>query len=278
MIAPRVERQSRGPALPLVIGHRGAAGRAPENTLTGFRKAKTLGCSAVEFDVRLTADGALILCHDPDLDRTTTGQGRISAQSLAAIRDTDAGLRFDPAFAGERVPTLDEALLLAAELELASNIEIKADRGREYATAAAVADTLIRLRGRVGPMLVTSFLPHAVAALRVLAPEIPRGILFRLVPRNWADAALRLGCVAIGADHRRLQARRVAAIRGAGYPLLAFTVNSPARARLLFAWGVTSVFSDIPDIILRGSAEARPGRPEAYFACSAAVPGQGAIR
>jgi glycerophosphoryl diester phosphodiesterase len=276
MIAPLVERH--GLVLPPVIGHRGAAGRAPENTLAGFRKAKALGCSAVEFDVWLTADGGLILCHDPDLDRTTTGHGRISAQSLVAIRDADAGIRFDPAFAGERVPTLDEALLLAAELGLAANIEIKADRGRDYATAAAVADTLMRLHGHAGPVLVTSFLPHAVAALRVLAPEIPRGILFRHVPRNWAEVALRLGCVAIGADHRRLQARRVAAIREAGYPLLAFTVNNPARARLLFEWGVTSVFSDIPDIILRGSAQARLDRPEAYLARSAAVPGQGAIR
>ena len=98
-------------------------------------------------------------------------------------------------------------------------------------------------------MLVSSFLPSALAALRELAPQIPRGVLFRFIPRGWAELALRLGCTMIGADQRRLRPRQVAAIRGAGYRLAAFTVNDPARARLLFDWGVTSVFSDAPDII-----------------------------
>jgi glycerophosphoryl diester phosphodiesterase len=237
--------------LPLVIGHRGAAARAPENTLAGLRRAKALGCLWVEFDVRLTADGALVLCHDASLDRTTDRIGKLAGQSLAAIRECDAGGWFGPAFAGERVPTLEEALALA--LSLGVNIEIKADSGREYATAAAVADTIRRL-GPLPPLYVSSFLPSAVAALRDLAPEAPCGILFRAVPGGWADIARRLGVFAIGADHRRLRPRRVAEIRAAGYKLAAYTVNDPARARLLFGWGVTSVFSDVPDMILPAAA------------------------
>jgi len=247
-----------------VIGHRGAAARAPENTLAGLRRAKALGCAWVEFDVRLTGDGALVLCHDRLLDRTTSGSGLVSATSLAAIGELDAGSWFDPSFAGERVPTLDEGLSLAAELDLGANVEIKADRGREYATAAAVASAVQRLPGRAPALLVSSFLPSALAALRELAPEIPRGMLFRLIPRGWAELALRLGCTMIGADHRRLRQRRIAAIRAAGCKLSAFTVNDPARARLLFDWGVTSVFSDVPDIIRQvnaghGAALARQG-------------------
>src|SRR5260370_12288918 len=116
--------------LPSVIGHRGAAARAPENTLAGLRHAKELGCAWVEFDVRLTADGALVLCHDSRLERTTTGRGRLSAQTLASIRRCDAGGWFAPEVAGEAVPRLDEALRPAAELGLAANIEIQADPGR----------------------------------------------------------------------------------------------------------------------------------------------------
>src|SRR5437667_8717328 len=130
----RLEGRTHLPQLPPVIGHRGAAARAPENTLAGLRCAKALGCSWVEFDARLTGDGVLMLCHDPHLDRTTDGSGLIAAQTFAAVRDCDAGSRFSPAFAGERVPTLDEALLLCAKLDLGANIEVKADRGREYAT------------------------------------------------------------------------------------------------------------------------------------------------
>lgn len=242
--------------LPPVIGHRGAAARAPENTLAGLRAAKALGCLWVEFDVRLTADGALVLCHDAKLDRTTNRTGKVAGQSLAAIRDCDAGSWFGPAFTGERMPTLEEALALAIALGLGVNIEIKADSGREYATSAAVANTLKRF-GPTPPFYVSSFLPAAIAALRDLMPAAPRGILFRAVPSDWADIAARLGVVAIGADHRRLRPRRVAEIRATGYPLAAYTVNDPARARLLFASGVTSVFSDIPDMILpAGAADA----------------------
>jgi len=243
--------------LPPVIGHRGAAARAPENTLAGLRRAKALGCSWVEFDVRLTRDGVPVLCHDPKLDRTTDGTGLVSARSFVAIRDCDAGRRFAPEFAGERVPALDEALTLAAELGLAANIEIKSERGRDYATAAAVAAALRRAGKRAPPVLVSSFQQPAMAAIRALAPHVPRGVLFHLVPRRWHETAHRLGCAAIGADHRRLWPGRVAAIREAGYPLLAYTVNDPTRARLLYAWGVTSVFSDVPDIILRASARPR---------------------
>src|SRR6266567_5715790 len=147
--------------LPPVIGHRGAAAYAPENTLAGLRRAKDLGCSWVEFDVRLTGDGALVLCHDARLDRTTTGQGRVSAHRLSAIRCFDAGAWFAPEFAGGAVPTLEEALLLAAELGLSVNIEIKADRGQGRSAAAAVAATLARLGSRVPPVLVSSFLRPA---------------------------------------------------------------------------------------------------------------------
>jgi len=245
-------------ALPPVIGHRGAAARAPENTLAGLRRAKALGCSWVEFDVRLTGDGVPVLCHDPRLDRTTDGRGLVSARSFADIRDCDAGASFAPEFAGERVPPLDEALALAAELELGVNIEIKAERGRDYATAAAVAATVRRLGDNAPSLLVSSFQAAAVAAIRTLAPQLLRGILFRLVPRGWIETARRLGCAVIGADHRRLWRGRVAAIRAAGYPLMAYTVNDPARARLLYAWGVTSVFSDVPDIILRVSPGQNP--------------------
>ncbi|MGE0260732.1 MAG: glycerophosphodiester phosphodiesterase family protein, partial [Alphaproteobacteria bacterium] len=179
--------------LPPVIGHRGAAARAPENTLAGLRRAKALGCAWVEFDVRLTADGTLVLCHDARLDRTTDRTGPVASQSLSTIRQSDAGSWFGPVFAGEPVPTLNEAMALAVELDLGVNIEMKADPGREYATAAAVAVALRRLGPRP-PLFVSSFLPNAVAVLRDLAPRTVRGLLLRSVARGSAEIAKRLGC------------------------------------------------------------------------------------
>ena len=123
------------------------------------------------------------------------------------------------------------------KLGLGANVELKADRGREYATAAAVATTVRSLRGGAPAVLVSSFLVAALVALRELAPEIPRAVLFRVVPRGWAELALRLGVTMIGADHRRLRPRRIAAIRAAGYRLAAYTVNDPARAALCSSGG-----------------------------------------
>ena len=248
------------PPLAPVIGHRGAAASAPENTLAGMRRAKALGCAWVEFDVRLTADGALVLCHDNRLDRTTSGRGRVSAYPLQDICQYDAGAWFGPDFAGERVPTLDDALDLAIEIGLGTNIEIKADRGAAASAGAAVAAALDGRRGRLPPVLVSSFLPASLAEMRRLLPDIPRGLLLRLLPQSWKAAAARLDCATIHINHQRLRAPLAAAIRAVGYPLLAHTVNSAARAQQLFDWGVTSVFSDNPDIILAEIAKSPPQR------------------
>ena len=164
------------------------------------------------------------------------------------------GSWFDPAFAGERVPTLEEALALAAELDLGVNIEIKADRGREYATAAAVADTVNRLGTAAAPLCVELSAGRRCGVARSRAADAARHPVPLRAERLGGNRASGLAVVVIGADHRRLRPRRVAEIRAAGYPVAAYTVNDPARARLLFAWGVTSVFSDMPDMILQAGA------------------------
>ncbi len=240
--------------LPPVIGHRGAAAYAPENTLAGFRAAKALGCAWVEFDVRLTADSAPVVCHDDALLRTTGARGRISKLSLAATRQLDAGSWFGPGFAGEGLPTLDEVLALCRGIGLGANIEIKAERSRGPATVAAVADCLARLTENLPPVLISSFLADAIEEAGRLIPEIPRGMLWRRLPRTWRSVAAQLGCATIHCGQADLTRKEAAEVCDAGYELLAYTVNDAARARELFAWGIASVFSDAPDIISHAAA------------------------
>ena len=99
---------------PLVIAHRGDSAHRPENTLASFAGALTTGAALVELDVQLTADGELVVIHDPLLERTTTGSGDVRRMTLAAVRAVSAGYpaRFGDAWKGERVPTLAEALTL----------------------------------------------------------------------------------------------------------------------------------------------------------------------
>lgn len=245
--------------LPPVIGHRGAAASAPENTLAALRRAAALGVRWVEFDVRLSADDVPILLHDARLERTTDGAGRAAALPLAAIRRRDAGSWFAPAFAGERVPTLEEALALLGELGLGANIELKAGHLRARRTGRLAAAVIAcAWPSSLPPPLVSSFLPQALIGAREQAPELHRGFLLRAIPKNWRELAERLGCATLHADQRFLRPAVVSEIRRSGYPLLAYTVNDAARARCLFNWGVTSVFSDVPDAVLAaGSGEGR---------------------
>jgi glycerophosphoryl diester phosphodiesterase len=99
---------------PLVVAHRGLLRHAPENTLANFRACLELRLG-FEFDVQATKDGRLVCIHDDTVDRTTDGTGRVAEMTLAEIRQLDAGSRFDPTFAGQKVPTVDEVLKLVAE-------------------------------------------------------------------------------------------------------------------------------------------------------------------
>lgn len=268
-----------GSLLPPVIGHRGAAACAPENTLAGLRAASALGFRWVELDARLTADSQPILLHDSRLERTTNGRGRAAALSLAAVRRYDAGSWFGASFSGERVPTLEEAVRVLAELGIGANIELKAARGREAETGRVVADWLVRLwPSRLQAPVISSFQPGALAAAQARAPEIPRGILFRTIPKNWRRIVERLGCATIHAHHQRLSPGIVAEIRQSGFSVLAYTVNDAERAHRLFDWGITSVFSDGPEL-LRDVAAHRGSRQFAAAAESdpAGLPRQGSV-
>src|SRR5260370_28841774 len=116
-------------------------------------------------------------------------------------------------------------------------------------------------------LLMSRFHPASLEAARDRAPEIARGVLFRVVPKRWRSVAEALDCVTVNADHRLLTPAIVAEIRDSGYSVLAYTVNDPERALTLFAWGVTSVFSDVPHIILAAAARGGPhsmdSRPQA---------------
>jgi len=239
--------------LPPIIGHRGAARHAPENTLSSFAAAARLGCRMVEFDVRLSADGIPVVFHDDGLDRTSDGAGPVAARSLAALKRLDAGSWFGPTFAGERIPTLAEALSQCLDLDLAVNIEIKPDSGAERATAlAALAEAGRLWPSERPPPLISSFSRRALAAAVVVAPDWPRGLLVASPPTDWRRAVSRLGCRAIHAAHRHLDRATVAAFRAEGLAVLAYTVNDAAVARALWQSGVDAVFTDSPELLANG--------------------------
>jgi glycerophosphoryl diester phosphodiesterase len=234
--------------LPAVIGHRGAAGAAPENTLASIRKARELGATWIEFDVKLTQDGHAILFHDDRLERTTDGRGAVAATTLAQIRRLDAGGWFGPAFRGEPVPTFEQALVLCAELDL----EIKPCANREMETAQVTMATLLDKWPRDMPApLVSSFAPACLRVARDMAPGVPRGYLAGTLPRGWRELMAEYECAAMHLNQRRIVAWQRVTILAAGVPVVLYTVNDGLRARRQLEAGVTAVITDHVDRVLR---------------------------
>jgi glycerophosphoryl diester phosphodiesterase len=232
---------------PRVIGHRGAAAYAPENTLAGFRLAHDMGVRWVEFDVQASRDGVPFLFHDARLERTTDGAGIACEKTAAALDKLDAGRWFAPKFRGERVPHLEAALDLLAALGMGANLEIKPAPGDGRRTVLAALPVL---RGFDPARLVlSSFDEDALAVVAAEAPEIPRALLVKTVPPDWEARTNRFCGEALHVGDRGLTAAAIAEVARV-MPVRVYTVNTRARARDLFGWGAAAVFTDCPDVIV----------------------------
>jgi glycerophosphoryl diester phosphodiesterase len=162
----------------VVVAHRGDSTNLPENTIDAFEAAIRAGAEGVEFDVRITADGAAVVLHDANVDRTTDGSGLVRSMTLEQVRRLRIAL---PGGGTAGVPTLRETLGLLAG-RAAADIEIKNvpgdpdfDPDREDAVEATIA--ALEATGFDGPVIVSSFNPLSLARCRAIAPEIPTGLL-----------------------------------------------------------------------------------------------------
>ena len=236
-------------SVPFIIGHRGAAGLAPENTLASIRRAKVEGATWVEFDVMLSADNVAMLFHDDKLDRTTNGRGVMAKRTADALQDLDAGASFDPAFKGEPIPTLMETFAVLAAEGLGANIEIKPARGADVVTAEITCRLITEAwPATLPPPVVSSFSRLAMEVASDLIPATPRAMLFGKLPKNWRAVVDELTCTAVHMSHKHITPDLAAEVRTAGFPIRAYTVNDPKRADMLDAMGVTSIFTDRPDL------------------------------
>ena len=219
------------------IGHRGARGHAPENTLLGFDTAIKLGAHWVEFDVQLH-QGELLLMHDLRLERTTNGRGRIDQQSLDYLRSLDAGH-------GQKIPTLQQALDLIDQ-RMGVNVELKT----WGSTAAAVARVLRDYVAQGWPLdklLVSSFHLPELYEFHELAPEIPVGVLLCGVPLDWAGCAAELDAHALNLSEEFVDERLVADAHARGLKVYVYTVNHPDEIARMKALGIDGVFTDFPE-------------------------------
>lgn len=231
--------------IPSVIGHRGAAAYAPENTLDSIRTAADMGAKWVELDVKLTKDFVPIIFHDDDLDRTTNGHGPVANTNFEDIQDLEAGSWFSESFAGIKIPTLEEAIDVILHHNLGVNLEIKPCPGREKDTAEAMLDLLSQIWDDADRLLISSFSFVSLETALDMAPEWARGVLFESdLPENWKDLAQYLEATTINIDGRTVKRETVEEIIDLEKRVLAYTINDVHLARRLRSWGVDSFFTD----------------------------------
>jgi glycerophosphoryl diester phosphodiesterase len=231
---------------PLIIGHRGAAAHAPENTCASIREAARQGARMVEFDATITGDNppAVILFHDDTLERTTNGSGAVDRMPLNDLKQLDAG-------DGERIPTLKQAIDDIHRLGLMANVEIKVAPNRDLDTAEAVmTDLITHWSVNTAPPYISSFSIKALEIAMTRRPDWPRGLLIRDMPDDWRQIAERLNVSTINISATRTSRADLALLVGSGWPIMVYTVNDPQRAVELLNQGVSALFTDSPQTLL----------------------------
>lgn len=233
---------------PWIIGHRGASGEAPENTLPAFRLALEQGADLIETDVHLTADGALVAIHDHTLDRTTNGHGMVGQLTLSQIKELDAGSWFSPEFAGERVLTLDELLEWAAG-KTAVSIEIK--NGPIY--YPEIEDRVIDVLRRydmVRSAIVISFDHAAVLRAKQHCPDLVTGVLFAGTPVAASTLALQAQADCLLPHWSNLNRGMVEEAHAHNLAISPWVVDRQEELGWVLAQGTDAIASNFPGKVL----------------------------
>ena len=223
---------------------------APENTLAAVQRALEIGVDLVEVDVHLTADGHPVVIHDRTVDRTTDGIGAVETMTLDRIRRLDAGSWFDPAFRGERIPTLEEALDLVYGRALLL-VEVKTEEAAEH-TVAAVRS--LRAQSRV---VIQSFLGPAVRAVNRLDRRIPTAFLMSGSEANLrrktgvVKRVLKLGANALALKHTAAQPELVDMFLSRAMGFWVWTVDREEDMREMVNMGVGGIITNYPDRLNR---------------------------
>jgi glycerophosphoryl diester phosphodiesterase len=231
---------------PLIIAHRGYRAKYPENTLASFKAALDAGSGMLELDVMLTRDRKMVVIHDATLERTTDGNGQVSSYTLQELKELDAGSWFDPRFAGERLPALDEVLDLVRGRALL-NIEIKSNAYEAHHPPDAIEKQvveLVRRKNALTSVLISSFewkILESVASME----DAPAIALISKYPAEGDNVKLcvRLKAFSWHPNCRELQYDQVKIMREQGIRVFPYNVDSPGEYQRMIQMDVDGIIT-----------------------------------
>jgi len=223
-----------------IIGHRGASGYEPENTLASFKRALMLGVDMIELDVYVIKSGELVVMHDNTVNRTTNGTGRIENLSFQQLRHLNAGH-------GEKVPLLSEVLDLVNK-KVPVNIELKG-RGTAEPVADMIEAYISKKDWADDLFLVSSFNHSELITFMKLQPTIHAGALFVGRPRHLLTAIKKEGAYSVNLNATFITNKTVQEAHSQGLRVFAYTVNGEKVADRMEALHVDGIFTNYPDKI-----------------------------
>lgn len=224
----------------ITIGHRGAMGYEPENTLNSFKKALILGVDMVEFDVYVCATGEVVVIHDDKVNRTTNGKGYVFDKTFGELRSLDAGN-------GQLIPTLEEVLDLVDRKAMV-NVELKGAGTAK--PVQLILEKYVKENGwSYADFMVSSFNHHELEAFHRLCPEVKIGALLTGIPLDYAMFAQRLGAHSVNLCQEFINKEFVDDAHQRGLKVFVWTVNDEDDIERMKALGVDGMFSNFPDRI-----------------------------
>jgi len=243
---------------PIIFAHRGASAHAPENTLAAFELALAQGADGIELDVKLSADGHVVVVHDATVDRTTGAHGRVKDLSLADLRRFDAGSFFAEKFRGERIPTLEEVFETVGKRTFI-NVELtNYNTPRDHLVQSVCM--LIKRFSLQKRVLFSSFFASNLSKARDFLPDVPRGLLaFGGLLGAWARSfGFAFGKYqALHPNLRDVTPQQVQRVHRLQRRVHVWTVNAAEEMRRLFGWGVDAIFTDDPQLAVQVRAESK---------------------
>jgi glycerophosphoryl diester phosphodiesterase len=241
-----------------IVAHRGASGYAPETTLEAYRLALAMGADYVEMDIHMLGDGTLVAIHDPDVDRTTNGKGKISELSLAQLKTLDAGSWFNhahperarPEYIGLEIPTVQEVMSLIKDSAAGCYVEIK-DPDRYPPRLEAELLTLVYKNGLEKRTRILSFSAQSIRKVKELDASIPTALLISRRSKDPVEDALRVPANELAIRHGLATARLVYAAHEKELSLAVWTVDREQDMLRIMRTGADRIITNYPDRLRR---------------------------
>lgn len=230
---------------PWIIGHRGACGHSPENTIESFRLAVSQGANMIEMDLQLTADAYVVVVHDWSLERLAGIPRIVETSTLGEIQKYNVARYFRPEGPPASIPTL-ASVFDAIDISTPCNLELKCKQSHASTSIKAVAGVI----GHRNRLVLSSFDWNLLRECRCILPNKLSAPLAHNTLDCLLDVAQELSAVSVNCHHNLIDREFVKAANACGYPVLAYTVNDAVTAKRLFELGVSGAFTDVPGQLL----------------------------